>query len=229
MVGFRLKEQKGPRHSPRPWSQRAGHLTWEPSRLPGFELEGQTPSSPLLLLWSWRALPACLSCCCRPPSYAPRTNVGWGLGGQGTGQGAQQAPQAKWAGQSPSAPLQLLPEGPSHLPLLISWASLLCPQDPSGLEGALEGGYRPGSSAGSPARVGQEIALCSSPALPGGSLPPASPDLPGLRAADPVWPPLLLLPQSPHVLPVHLRVPPVSLGISVPDQWPAGALAAGRR
>ena len=51
-VGLRLKEQKGPRCAPHPWSQRAGDLTWEPSRLPGLEWAGQTPSSPLLLLQS---------------------------------------------------------------------------------------------------------------------------------------------------------------------------------
>ena len=64
-----LKEQKGPRHA-----QRAGDLTWEPSRLPGLKWVGQMPSSPLLHL---------------------RSGI--------------------W-------------EGPSHLPLLISLASLLCPQ-----------------------------------------------------------------------------------------------------
>ena len=51
-VGLRLKEQKGPRLVPHPWSQRAGDLTWEPSRLPGLEWVEQTPSSPLLLLRS---------------------------------------------------------------------------------------------------------------------------------------------------------------------------------
>ena len=49
-VGLRLKEQKGPRRAPHPWSQRAGDLTWEHSRLPGLEWAGQTPSSPLPLL-----------------------------------------------------------------------------------------------------------------------------------------------------------------------------------
>ena len=67
-----------------------------------------------------------------------------------------------------------------------------------------------------PGRVGQMIALRSSPALPGESLPPASPDLPGLRDADPVWTPLLLPLQSPYILLVHFGVPPVSLGIRVP-------------
>ena len=101
-VGLRLKEQTGSRGAPHPWSQRAEHLTWEPSRLPGLE----------------------------------------------------------WAGQMPSSP------------------------------------------------------SCSSGL--GGPLPPASPDLPGLRGADPVWPPLLLPPQSPHVLLVHFGVRPVSLGVRVP-------------
>ena len=142
-------------------------------------------------------------------------------------------PGLEWVGQMPSSPLLLLWsgvwEGPSHLPFLISLSSLLCPQGPHGLDGALEGGgYRPGSSAGSPARVGQAIALCSSPSLPRESLPPASPDLPGLRGAGPVWPPLLLPPQSPYILLVHFGVPPVSLGIRVPHQQPAGVLVVGR-
>ena len=63
----------------------------------------------------------------------------------------------------------------------------------------------------------------------GGSLLPASTDLPGLRGADPIWPPLLLPPQSPYVLLVHFGVPPFSLGVRVPYQQPAGALVVGRR
>ena len=171
-VRLRLKEQKGPRCAPHPWSQRARDLTWEPSRLPGLE----------------------------------------------------------WAGQSPSAPLPLLPDGSSHLPLLISPG---LPPMPPGTHVAWRGlwrrGYQLGSSAGSPAPVGQVIALRSSPASPGEFLPPASPDLPGLRGAIPVWPPLLLPFQSPYLLPVHFGVPPVSLGIRVPHQRPAGALVVGRR
>ena len=85
-----------------------------------------------------------------------------------------------------------------------------------------------GSSTGSPAQVGQAVTLRFSPALHAESLLPASLDLPGLKGADPVWPPLLLLPQSLHVLLVHLRVPPVSLGVSVPHQQPAGVLVVGR-
>ena len=75
----------------------------------------------------------------------------------------------------------------------------------------------------------QQITLCSSPTLPGDSLPPASPDLPGLRGANLVWPPLLLPPQSPCVLPAHSGVPPVSLGVTVPHQRLEGALVVGRR
>ena len=70
--------------------------------------------------------------------------------------------------------------------------------------------------------------LLSCSSGPRGSLPPASPDLPGLRGTDPVWPPLLLPSQSPHILPVHLEVPPISLGVRVPHQWPAGTLVVER-
>ena len=41
------------------------------------------------------------------------------------------------------------------------------------------------------------IALRSSLTPPGGPLPPTSPDLPGLRDPDPVWPPLFLPSLSP--------------------------------
>ena len=71
-------------------------------------------------------------------------------------------------------------------------------------------------------------ALCSSPASPGRPLPPASPDLPGLRGTDPVWSPLFLLPQSHHILLAHLGVPPVSLCIRVPHQQLAGTSVVGR-
>ena len=66
-----------------------------------------------------------------------------------------------------------------------------------------------------PSRVGQAIALRSSPTLPGESLPPAFPDLPGLRGADLFWPPLLLPPWSHYILSVHSGVPPISLGVSL--------------
>ena len=66
------------------------------------------------------------------------------------------------------------------------------------------------------AAVSRAVALCLSPVTPGESLQPAPPDLPCLRDADPVWRPLLLPLRSPHVLPVHSGVPPVSLGVGVP-------------
>ena len=124
-VGLRLKEQKGPRRAPHPWSQREGDLTWEPSRLPGLEWAGQTPSSPLLLLWSRRAPPACLSWSPWPPSYAPKDPCGLegALEGRGSAWELSRLPGPEWVGQSPSAPLLLFPESPSHLPLLISPAS----------------------------------------------------------------------------------------------------------
>ena len=86
-----------------------------------------------------------------------------------------------------------------------------------------------GAQQASWARVGGANALLSCSSGLGGPLPPASPDLPGLRGTDPVWPPPLLPLLSPHILPVHLGVPPVSLGVRVPHQWLAGTLVVGRR
>ena len=170
--GLGSRNRRGPgMPPPAPPSQRAGDVTWDPSRLPGLQWVGQMPSSPLLLLRSGRAPPACLSWSPWPPSYAPRTHVAWrGLGRQGISLGARQAPHA--------------------------W-------------------------------VGQAIALRSSLAPPRGPLLPASSDLPGLRGTDPVWPPFLLPPQSPYVLPVHFGFPPVSLGVRAPLQRLAGALVWG--
>ena len=171
-VRLRLKEQKGHRCAPHLWSQRAGDLTWEPSSLPVPEWAGQSPSIPLLLLLGWLLPPATPDLPSLPPMPPGPTLAGWGFGVGGTGLGAQQAPQPMWARRSPSALLPLFPQGPSHLPLLISLAS--------------------------------------------GSL-----ILSGLHFSFP--------PQSPYVLPVHSRVPPVSLGVRVPHQRPAGALVVGRR
>ena len=58
-VGLRLNGTEGAQTCPYPWSQRAGYITWEPSRLPGLQWVGKRP--PLL-------------------SYAPRTNVAGGMG-----------------------------------------------------------------------------------------------------------------------------------------------------
>ena len=57
---------------------------------------------------------------------------------------------------------------------------------------------------------------------PGMGTPP--PSQPPLRGTSPVQPPPLLPLQFPHVLPVHLGVPPISLGVEVSHQRLAGAL-----
>ena len=48
---------------------------------------------------------------------------GVALEGRGLAWELSKLPGPKWAGQMPSTPLLLLPEGPSHLPLLISLGS----------------------------------------------------------------------------------------------------------
>ena len=187
---------------------------------------------PLLSCSSQRAPPACLSCC--PVGLLPtppgpmRPGVGgpWGTGDQ-PGSSASTLALSGWSKHLPLLSLSSWRAPPPASPDLSGLP--LMPPGHTQLGGGFGGGYWPGSSAGSSARVGQTIALCSSPALPGDFLPPASPDLPGLRCADPVWPPLLLPTQSPHILLVHLGVPPVSLGIRVPHQRLAGALVVGRR
>ena len=75
-VGLRLKEQKGPRCAPHPWSQRAGDFTWESSRLPGLKWAGQMPSSPLLSFSSLGGplLPASPDLPSLPP-IPPRTHA----------------------------------------------------------------------------------------------------------------------------------------------------------
>ena len=154
-----------------------------------------------------------------------------GLRGQGTSPGSQQTSWARVgrANTLLSSPAPPVWEGPFCLPLLISPASLLCPQEPMQPGRGFGGqGIGLGAQQAPWARVSRAITLHSSPASPRGPLLPASPNLPGLRDANPVWPPLLLPLQSPYVLPVHSGVPPVSLGVRVPHQWPAGALVVGR-
>ena len=138
--------------------------------------------------------------------------------GRGPHLGAQQASWARVgrANALLSSPAPLVLKGPSSLPLLISPASFLCPQDQCG-QGWWEpwrAGDQPGSSAGSPGPSGWAIALCSSPNPPGGPL--RLPLLISLASGAPMWPPLLLPPQSPHILPVRLGVPPISLAVRVP-------------
>ena len=174
-VGLRLKEQKGPRRAPQPWSQRAGDLTWEPSGLPGcpvgfLDSSGQGKCHLLL-----RGGPSHLPLLISPASLLCPQGPTWprgGLGRQGIGLGTQKAPQPECARRSPSAPLPLFPESPSCLPLLISLAS-----------GVLI--------------------------------------LSGLHFSSPFSPPTSYR--------FTLGFPPVSLGIRVPYQRLAGALVVGRR
>ena len=116
-VGLMLKEQKGPRRAPHPWPQRAGDLTWEPSRLPGLRQVGQMPSSPLLSCPSdlgGSLLPVSPDLPGLPPT-PPRTHTAWrGLwrAGDQPGSSAGSLCPSGW-GQSPSTPLLFLPEDPS--------------------------------------------------------------------------------------------------------------------
>ena len=131
----------------------------------------------------------------------------------------------------PSTPLLLLLEGPSHLTLLFS------PQPPScaprtnvagGRRGPCRAGDQPGRSAGSLGPSGRgkcpPLLSCSSRMAPPTCLS-LSPRPQGCRSClASTSPP----PSVPHVLPVHLGVPPVSLGVRVPHQRPAGILILGR-
>ena len=122
-VGLRLKEQKGPWCSPHPWSQRAGDLTWAPSRLPGLKWAGQSSSAPLpLLLDGPSCLPLMISLASLLCPPGP-TQSGGALEGRGSAWELSRLPEPEWAGQSPSAPFPLFLESPSRLPLLISLAS----------------------------------------------------------------------------------------------------------
>ena len=162
----------------------------------------------------------------------------WGLGSRNRrGPGVPPTPGLRGQGTSPRSPAGFLgSSGWGKCPPLLllqsgraptasfswsPWPPSYALKNPRGLEGALEGRGSPWELSRLPGLSRGAVALCSSPALPGESFPPASPDLPGLRGTDPVWPPLLLPPQSPYILLVHFGVPPVSLGVSPP--------AAGRR
>ena len=115
-------------------------LAWDLRRLPVPEWVGQS----LLSCSSQRVPPASLSwspCLCPVP---PRTHVAWrGVWRAGDWPGSSAAVDWAWAQVGRAVALcssPTPPEGPSRLPLLIFLASLLCPQDPCGLEGALEAG-----------------------------------------------------------------------------------------
>ena len=225
--GLGSRNRRGPGVSPHPSSQRAGDLTWEPSRLPGLEWAGHScSSSPLLLLQSWRAPPTCLSC--PPVGVLPMPpgpmwpGVRGALEGRGPAWELSRLPGPQWAGQTPSAPLPLLLEGPSCLPLLNSpWPPSYAPKTNAAREVGVpwRTGDQPGSSAGSPGLSGMgshpQLLSCSS----GGFLLLTSPDLPGLRGADPVWPPLLL----PTLSPTSYQF---TWGL-LPSPWVSGSLTSG--
>ena len=194
-------EQKGPRRAPHPWSQRAGNFTWEPSRLPGLKWVRQMPSSPFLLLQSGGPLPPASPVLLLASLLCPQDQCGqgqWGvLEGKGLAWELSRLPGPAWVGETPSAPLLLLREGPSRLPLLISPVSLLCPKTHMACTGLWRGCTSLGIQQAPWAQVGGAIALHSSPSSPGWLRLPAYPDLPSLRDAEPVWPPLLLPPSVP--------------------------------
>ena len=149
--------------------------------------------------------------------------------GRGSAWELSRFPGLEWVGQSPSTPFPLLLEGPSCLPLLISPASLLCPQYLCGPDRALGCG---GTSLGAQQAPQPEWAR-RSPSAPLPPFPESPSHLPllislalGCRSClTSISPPS----QSPYALPVHFGVPPVSLGVRVPHQWLAGTLVVGRR
>ena len=105
--------------------------------------------------------------------------------------GAQQASWVLVGGANTicSSPALLVLQVPSHLPLLISLVSLLCPHDPLGLEGALEGG----GPAWEPSRLPKPEWVKSMPSVP---LLPCS-SVPG----GPLLPPSPVLSRSPSYAP----------------------------
>ena len=114
MWGLDSVEEKGPRHASCLWSQRAGDPTWEPSRLSRPERVGPVPSALLLLLRSWRAPPACLSCSPLASLLWPQDLCGrgwWGVVPWRVGDPAwelSRIPGVEWVGQTSSSPLPLL-------------------------------------------------------------------------------------------------------------------------
>ena len=124
-------EQKGPKCSPNPWSQRMGNLIRESNRLPGLKWAGEI--SPLLSCSSSPGGPLMLASLVLPlASFLCPPRPMW-PGGMGALEGRGQAWELsklsgpECVGQTPSTPLPFLSEGPSHLPLLMFPASLLCP------------------------------------------------------------------------------------------------------
>ena len=135
---------------------------------------------------------------------------GWGLGSRNRrGPGVPPTPGLRGQGTSPGSSA-----GPTGI-------LLYAPRTHVAWRGRWRGGYQPGGSADSLGPSGRGNHPCSSPALPRGSLPYASPDLPCLRGADPVWPPLLLPAQSP----TSYRF---TWGL-LPSPWASGSPTSGQQ
>ena len=147
--------------------------------------------------------------------------------GRGPHLGAQQASWSRMgrANTLLSSPAPPVWEGPWAPPTFLSWSPWppsYAPKDPCSLEGGLEGRGSAWelSSLPGPNGPGNHPLLlsCSSQRVP----PTCLSWSPWPQDANPVWPPLLLSPQSPYILLVHFGVPPISLGIRVtPSSWQA--------
>ena len=150
-----------------------------------------------------------------------------GLSGRGPHLGAQQASWARVGGANAlfSSPAPPVWEGPSHLPLLIS--PRLPPMPPGPMRPRCGFGWG-GTSLGAQQTPWPEQAS----QLPSAPLPlfPQSPSclpfLISLTSGAPILSGLHFFspPQSPYILLVHFGAPPISLGVRVSHQQPAGAL-----
>ena len=206
-----------------PW--RAGHPPGSSAGAPGPSGRGKRP--PLLPDGSSRLpvlIPPASLLCPQGP-----TRPGEGFGGQGIGLGDQQPP---WAPVGGAITLHSSPTPPGW-PLLPATPDLPClPPVPSRTHTAWRGLWRGGTGLGAQqapqACVGQGNALHSSSALPGGSLPPASPGLPWPQRRQSclasISPPPSIPPRSTGSLGGSSHL----LGLRVPHQRPAGALFVGR-
>ena len=123
-VGLGSRNRRGPGVPPTLGLRGQGISPGSPAGFLGSR--GQDKRPPLLSCFSQMAPPTCLSLYPQPP-----LQPGWGFGGQGIGLEAQQAPHAQVGGAVALAPLPLLPDDSSCFCLLISMASLLCPQGPT--------------------------------------------------------------------------------------------------
>ena len=214
-----------------PMTHAAWRGLWRAGDRPGTSAASLCPSgwgkcSPLPHS-SWMAPPSCLSC--SPLSLLPmppRTHVTWrGLWRAGDWPGSsagspRPSGQGNFPCSSPSPPRGPLP---SATPDLLG----LPPMPPAPMWpgwGFGGGGTSLGTQQAPLPEWARQSPSAPLPLFPESPLQsPSSPDLPSLKGADPVWPPLLLPAQSPYILLAHFGVPPVSLGIRVPHQQPAAS------